>query len=152
MFEVGCGETARCFQKGHDVCPLLGPSMHHMAELIFPSVSYSYIATLPLLVLFSVAMSSIKFMEGLYNTCRKSLTSNCQSRLRRDTYWPKYSLSKAKLFIISDLVFTVIPRPFSLWQPQNRAWLLPLYFILSIGWSLELYGIGCNYRNNQLTT
>jgi len=126
------------------------PSMHHMAELIFPSVSYSYIATVPLLVLFSVAMTSIKYMEGLYDRCRKSFTSNGQSRLRRDTYWPKYSPSKAKLFMISDLVFTVIPRPFSLWQPQNRAWLLPLYFLLSIGWSLELYGINWLQLQEQL--
>lgn len=124
------------------------PSMHHMAELILPSFSYSYIATLPLLVLFSVAMTSIKFMEGLYDTCRKSLNSNRQSRLCRDTYWPKYSPFKARLFIISDFVFTVIPRPFSLWRPQNKSWLLPLYFLLSIGWSLELYGFGCNYGNN----
>ncbi|KAG5640874.1 hypothetical protein DXG03_006760 [Asterophora parasitica] len=31
----------------------------------------------------------------------------------------------------------IIPRPFSLWDPANRAWLLPLYFVLSIAWSLE---------------
>lgn len=67
-------------------------------------MTYSYVATLPLLVLFSVSMTSIKFMEG---------------------------------YVVTP-TGQIIPRPFSLWQPHNRAWLLPLYFLLSIGWSLEL--------------
>ncbi|KAG6840044.1 hypothetical protein C0991_009417, partial [Blastosporella zonata] len=65
-------------------------------------MTYSYLATVPLLVVFSVAITVFKFKEG---------------------------------FVISD--GTITPRPFSLWSTSNRHWVLPLYFILSIAWSLE---------------
>ncbi|KAF9453515.1 hypothetical protein P691DRAFT_658159 [Macrolepiota fuliginosa MF-IS2] len=65
-------------------------------------MTYSYLGTLPLLVVFSVATTAIKFSEGT---------------------------------LITTLV---IPKPFARWKPENRHWLLPLYFILSTAWSLEL--------------
>ncbi|KAJ3495433.1 hypothetical protein NLJ89_g10622 [Agrocybe chaxingu] len=65
---------------------------------------YSYVATLPLLVIFSVSLTVFKFKEG---------------------YW----MSPGG---------TVIPRPLVLWDPDHKRWLLPLYFVLSIAWSLEL--------------
>uniref|UniRef100_A0A0W0EX15 Transmembrane protein n=1 Tax=Moniliophthora roreri TaxID=221103 RepID=A0A0W0EX15_MONRR len=32
----------------------------------------------------------------------------------------------------------LIPRPFSMWSAINKRWLLPLYFVLSAAWALEL--------------
>ncbi|KAF5375521.1 hypothetical protein D9615_009208 [Tricholomella constricta] len=68
-------------------------------------MTYSYLATVPLLVIFSVAITVIKFKQG---------------------------------FILAPNGM-IIPRPFSLWDPANRRWVLPLYFVLSIAWSLEQY-------------
>ncbi|EEB86973.1 hypothetical protein MPER_15889, partial [Moniliophthora perniciosa FA553] len=31
-----------------------------------------------------------------------------------------------------------IPKPFSMWSANNKRWLLPLYFVLSAAWALEL--------------
>ncbi|KAF8963619.1 hypothetical protein BDZ97DRAFT_984668 [Flammula alnicola] len=67
-------------------------------------MTYSYLATLPLLVLFSVATTSLKFKEGYV--------------------------------VLPD--GTIMPRPLSAWAPEDKEWLLPLYFVLSTGWSLEL--------------
>ncbi|KAF9463534.1 hypothetical protein BDZ94DRAFT_1297750 [Collybia nuda] len=67
-------------------------------------MTYSYLGTVPMLVIFSVAITVIKFKEGFIVTPRGH----------------------------------IIPRPFSLWGYGNRRWLVPLYFLLSIAWSLEL--------------
>ncbi|KAF5361762.1 hypothetical protein D9756_002514 [Leucocoprinus leucothites] len=67
-------------------------------------MTYSYLATVPLLVVFSIAMTFLKFSEGY--------------------------------FILPS--GEIIPKPLSLWGHKNRHWLLPLYFLLSIAWSLEL--------------
>lgn len=67
-------------------------------------MTYSYVATLPLLVFFSVAMTALKFKEGFF------LAPTGQ----------------------------IIPQPFILWSPNNRHWLLPLFFVFSMAWSLEL--------------
>ncbi|KAF8911566.1 hypothetical protein CPB84DRAFT_1671675 [Gymnopilus junonius] len=67
-------------------------------------MTYSYVATLPLLVIFSVTLTAFKFKEGYLITEDGQIT----------------------------------PRPLQLWALQDRHWLLPLYFILSCGWSLEL--------------
>lgn len=55
--------TARCFQTCHDVCCLCSISLIHMTSHSI-NISYSYLATLPLLVFYSVVMTSIKFQEG----------------------------------------------------------------------------------------
>ncbi|TFK25709.1 hypothetical protein FA15DRAFT_668226 [Coprinopsis marcescibilis] len=39
-------------------------------------------------------------------------------------------------FLASD--GAIVPRPMSEWSPHNRRWLLPLFFTLSVAWSLEL--------------
>ncbi|KAF4614593.1 hypothetical protein D9613_003309 [Agrocybe pediades] len=67
-------------------------------------MTYSYVATLPLLVIFSVAMTALKFKEGYWVSPRGH----------------------------------IIPKPLALWPAKDRHWLLVLYFILSIGWSLEI--------------
>ncbi|KJA28099.1 hypothetical protein HYPSUDRAFT_97301, partial [Hypholoma sublateritium FD-334 SS-4] len=67
-------------------------------------MTYSYIGTLPLLVVFGVAMTVFKF--------------------------------KAGYVMLAD--GSIAPRPLELWATGDRHWLLPLYFVLSTGWSLEL--------------
>lgn len=32
-----------------------------------------------------------------------------------------------------------MPKPISVWSTEDKHWLLPMYFVLSIAWSLELY-------------
>ncbi|KAJ7750117.1 hypothetical protein DFH07DRAFT_828234 [Mycena maculata] len=66
-------------------------------------MTYSYFATVPLLMVFSVAISALKYQEGSF-------------------------------------VFDgqIIPRPYAVWQESRLRWILPLYFILSIAWALEL--------------
>ncbi|KAJ7125397.1 hypothetical protein C8R44DRAFT_840424 [Mycena epipterygia] len=67
-------------------------------------MTYSYFATVPLLMVFSVAMTALKYQEGS--------------------------------FVWVD--GTIMPRPFAVWQKDHLRWVIPLYFILSIAWSLEL--------------
>jgi hypothetical protein len=31
-----------------------------------------------------------------------------------------------------------MPVPFSLYKPENKRWLLPLFFVFSAGWALEM--------------
>ncbi|KAK7057775.1 hypothetical protein R3P38DRAFT_2498250 [Favolaschia claudopus] len=67
-------------------------------------MTYSYFMTVPLLLIFSVALSALKYQEGL--------------------------------FVLPD--GTIMPRPYAFWKPNHLRWILPLYFVLSIAWSLEL--------------
>ncbi|KAF8806620.1 hypothetical protein BYT27DRAFT_7233972 [Phlegmacium glaucopus] len=67
-------------------------------------MTYSYVTTLPLLVLFNVSMTTLKFKEGFFQAPTGQ----------------------------------IIPHPLTYWAPNNKHWLLPLYFVLSIAWSLEL--------------
>ncbi|KAJ6631374.1 hypothetical protein B0H10DRAFT_1865984 [Mycena sp. CBHHK59/15] len=67
-------------------------------------MTYSYFATVPLLMIFSVAMAALKYQEGS--------------------------------FVMPDE--TIIPRPFLVWQKHHLRWIIPLYFVLSIAWALEL--------------
>ncbi|KAJ7033447.1 hypothetical protein C8F04DRAFT_625119 [Mycena alexandri] len=67
-------------------------------------MTYSYFATVPLLMVFSVGFAALKYQEG-------------------SAAFPDG---------------TIMPRPFSEWQKIHLQWIIPLYFILSIAWSLEL--------------
>ncbi|KAJ7672115.1 hypothetical protein B0H17DRAFT_1084494 [Mycena rosella] len=67
-------------------------------------MTYSYFATVPLLMVFSVAMAALKYQEG-------------------SILWEDGS---------------IIPRPFAVWQKPHLRWIIPLYFVLSIAWALEL--------------
>ncbi|KAJ7478607.1 hypothetical protein B0H11DRAFT_1279069 [Mycena galericulata] len=67
-------------------------------------MTYSYFATVPLLMVFSVAITALKYQEGS--------------------------------FVLPN--GSVMPRPFALWQKNHLRWILPLYFVLSVAWSLEL--------------
>ena len=102
--------------------------------------SYSYVATLPLLVFFSVAMTALKFKEGMSLLFHHDPSHFTPVRLLQGALWRKFvltSLSLPKYHITSH--YSVIPRPLIFWTPNNKNWLLPLYFILSVAWSLELY-------------
>ncbi len=39
---------------------------------------------------------------------------------------------------VFDLSGLVIPRPLDLYSPRTKSWLLPLDFVFSIAWALEL--------------
>ncbi|KAJ7251172.1 hypothetical protein B0H12DRAFT_1185515 [Mycena haematopus] len=67
-------------------------------------MTYSYFATVPLLMVFSVAIAALKYEEGS--------------------------------FVLPN--GTIMPRPFADWQKDHLKWIIPLYIILSIAWSLEL--------------
>lgn len=44
------------------------------------------------------------------------------------------------LSLDGSLKFTVVvPRPFDLWSPEHHKYILPLFFLLSVAWSLEMY-------------
>ncbi|KAI0076410.1 hypothetical protein K474DRAFT_1565450, partial [Panus rudis PR-1116 ss-1] len=67
-------------------------------------MTYSYLGSVPLLVLFSVAITVIKFREGFILT-------------------PDHR---------------IIPRPLELYSPSAKAWVIPLNFVFSIAWALEM--------------
>ncbi|EIN06437.1 hypothetical protein PUNSTDRAFT_105437 [Punctularia strigosozonata HHB-11173 SS5] len=67
-------------------------------------MTYSYLACIPLLVIFSVGLTVVKFHAG-------------------EVVYPDGS---------------IMPKPVMLWDDHDRAWVLPLYFILSIAWALEI--------------
>ncbi|KAG6816707.1 hypothetical protein H0H87_003682 [Tephrocybe sp. NHM501043] len=69
----------------------------------FKRVMTCALSTVPLLVIFSVALTVLKFKEGFNVASDGSIT----------------------------------PVPFSMWSTPNRHWVLPLYFVLSVAWSLE---------------
>ncbi|KAF7290056.1 hypothetical protein HMN09_01310700 [Mycena chlorophos] len=66
-------------------------------------MTYSYFATVPLLMVFGVATAALKYQEG-------------------------------------SILFegSILPRPLSIWAPSHLRWVLPLYFVLSIAWALEI--------------
>ncbi|KAF8161754.1 hypothetical protein K438DRAFT_1686295 [Mycena galopus ATCC 62051] len=67
-------------------------------------MTYSYFATVPLLMVFSVAITALKYQEGSV--------------------------------VLPD--GSIMPRPFADWQKDHLTWIIPLYIILSVAWSLEL--------------
>ncbi|GJE98189.1 hypothetical protein PsYK624_144110 [Phanerochaete sordida] len=67
-------------------------------------MTYSYLASVPLFVIYSIATTAIKFSEG----------------------W----------LLLPD--GHVIPMPLTLYAPVNRHWIIPLGFVFSFAWGLEL--------------
>ncbi|KAJ8469986.1 hypothetical protein ONZ45_g16704 [Pleurotus djamor] len=67
-------------------------------------MTYSYLATVPLLVVFSVAITTIKFKEGY--------------------------------MLLGD--HDILATPVHAWSENHRRLLLPLFFVLSVAWSLEI--------------
>ncbi|KAF7362470.1 hypothetical protein MVEN_00594600 [Mycena venus] len=84
-------------------------------------MTYSYFATVPLLMVFSVAMAALKYQEG-------SLV------LPNGTSEP----IEMPLLLFGSLRNLVMPRPYAFWHKDHLRWIIPLYFVLSIAWSLEL--------------
>ncbi|KAH8832948.1 hypothetical protein DL96DRAFT_1584041 [Flagelloscypha sp. PMI_526] len=73
-------------------------------------MTYSYLATVPLLVVFSIALTALKYQEG-YLVVIDPLDNFSQS---------------------------VYPKPVKMWADHRRDWLLPIYFVLAVAWSLEI--------------
>ncbi|KAI0343597.1 hypothetical protein BDW22DRAFT_1328524 [Trametopsis cervina] len=65
-------------------------------------MTYSYLGSVPLFVVYSVATTVIKFQEG------------------------------------ESIFFSLNPTPLDLYSPFNKRWILPLNFIFSIAWGMEL--------------
>ncbi|KAJ3539814.1 hypothetical protein NM688_g6314 [Phlebia brevispora] len=67
-------------------------------------MTYSYLGSVPLFTVYSVALTVIKFKEGFI------MTPDMQ----------------------------IIPKPLDLYSPPNRHWIIPLDFVFSFAWALEL--------------
>jgi hypothetical protein len=139
VLEMGFGTAARRFQKGHDV---------------WISFYYSYWWSN------GFNPGTRTFFQSLYSWC-SAWRWRRSSIMKVHTIWIKglgLSLTFMKGFVVTPLrqsacvipclkVLTyssgswylpVIPRPFDYWDKSNKRWLLPLYFVLSFGWALEL--------------
>jgi len=67
-------------------------------------MTYSYLVTVPLIMVYGVATAFLKFREGFIQ--------------------------------LPDGI--IIPRPSALWSPEHARWVLPLYFVFSLAWALEI--------------
>lgn len=67
-------------------------------------MTYSYLSSVPLFTLYSIATTVIKFQEGYIMT-------------------PEHK---------------IFPRPLDTYPPHSKAWIIPLNFVFSIAWALEL--------------
>ncbi|KAH9981558.1 hypothetical protein BJV74DRAFT_887515 [Russula compacta] len=67
-------------------------------------MTYSYLFSVPMLIVYAVGFCIIKYSEGLI-------------------YIPEYG---------------ILPMPYQLWSPEHRSAIIPLYFCLSVCWSLEM--------------
>ncbi|KAG1767484.1 hypothetical protein EV702DRAFT_751972 [Suillus placidus] len=84
-------------------------------------MSYTYVATLTLLVIFSVAFTFIKFKEGFIIT-------------------PEGTSKPATYAILAELIpeSIVYPKPIELYASSHKKWILPLLFLFSAAWACEL--------------
>ncbi|KZV97553.1 hypothetical protein EXIGLDRAFT_607910 [Exidia glandulosa HHB12029] len=71
-------------------------------------MTYTYLATMPLLVFFSVAMTIIKYKEG---ACFASFSAQTGP---------------------------IIPKPFELWDKTSYDFIFPLYLVFAVAWSFEM--------------
>ncbi|THV06650.1 hypothetical protein K435DRAFT_960261 [Dendrothele bispora CBS 962.96] len=71
-------------------------------------MTYSYLATVPLLMIFSLSMAVMTYKEGYLVTP------------------------------LGEGQFAVMAKPIMLWSESSSSWLLPMFFILAVAWSLEL--------------
>ncbi|KAI6112015.1 hypothetical protein EDD16DRAFT_1806916 [Pisolithus croceorrhizus] len=72
-------------------------------------MTYTYIATLTLLVIFGAAFTFLKFKEGIFVVIRYHAAA-----------------------------LLVIWKPLELYSPAHKKWVLPLLFALSVAWACEL--------------
>ena len=142
------GAATGRIQEGHDrqflsaVMDMSGATPMRL-NLLF-SKQYSYLASVPLLVVFSTSMTTIKVREGV---SRKPLRI-----LRPQPFTPP--CFQGGLYFRTDQVRgrcliehrrrnspahpAVIPRPVQLYSDSSRALLLPLYFLFAGTWALEM--------------
>ncbi|EMD32947.1 hypothetical protein CERSUDRAFT_118374 [Gelatoporia subvermispora B] len=76
-------------------------------------MTYSYLATVPLLVMYSIGMTVLKYAEGFVP-------------LPGPLHGPH------------DISIAFLARPVSLYTDEGRRWVFPLNMVLSIAWALEL--------------
>ncbi|KAF9801901.1 hypothetical protein IEO21_10011 [Rhodonia placenta] len=86
-------------------------------------MTYSYLGSVPLFVVYSIATTVIKYREG---TSLQLLYSSQSTKL---PYAPGF-------VVMPD--HRILPRPVQMYGPHNRAWVIPLNFIFSCAWALEL--------------
>ncbi|EED85382.1 predicted protein [Postia placenta Mad-698-R] len=86
-------------------------------------MTYSYLGSVPLFVVYSIATTVIKYKEG---TSLGLLYPSQSTKLR---YAPGF-------VVMPD--HRILPRPVQMYGPHNRAWVIPLNFIFSCAWALEL--------------
>lgn len=77
MSPMECRSTAWGFQTGND-SELLGYPLPSYILCEFVTIQYTYVATMPLLVLFSVAMTVLKYKEGTLSVVNLSTQSSEQ--------------------------------------------------------------------------
>ena len=102
---------------------------------------YSYLASVPLLVVFSTSMTAIKVREGtLRNPTAFSAHIYSQSSLQAGSYFPTRQVHATnQICQRGSLMYpTVMPMPVQLYSENSRALLLPLYFVFATSWALEL--------------
>lgn len=113
--------AARSVQARHDrTCNVFSPH-HHRPSILTNGIKYSYLAAVPLFVVYSVAMTVIKFKEGFLLT-------------------PDRRSTRSLLIVLLAALTTplVVPMPYDMYTRRNRDWILPLNFVFSFAWALEL--------------
>ncbi|EJD36727.1 hypothetical protein AURDEDRAFT_117025 [Auricularia subglabra TFB-10046 SS5] len=92
-------------------------------------MTYTYLATMPLLVIFSVTMTVIKYREGyvaLPPPPAGATALEQESGLRNPDQ------------IVILLSGPIIPKPFELWHKSSYDLVFPLYLLFSVAWSFEM--------------
>jgi len=74
----------------------------------------------------------------------------CNARLCAYTRWQKFVLDLTPCGPTELRTRIVMPKPLTFWVPDHRRWLLPLYFVLSIAWSLELCGLSLSSSDRTM--
>lgn len=88
-------------------------------------MTYSYLLTVPLLMIFAIAMTFVKYREG-YVLLSHVLKSDASLRRPIPERPPPLRADVA------------IPRPYSSWSESSKSIILPIYYIFSEGWALEV--------------
>jgi hypothetical protein len=121
--------------------PVLRYLVHFMTR---KHPKYTYVAVMPLLLLYSVAMSILKFREGQFMQHRNSLGFHLWTFpltgyfLLPDGRSASFYL-RVECYMLLTFGHSVLPKYTLLWKDKHKDWLLPLYFVISVVWALEMY-------------
>ncbi|KAH7091878.1 hypothetical protein BKA62DRAFT_723704 [Auriculariales sp. MPI-PUGE-AT-0066] len=95
-------------------------------------MTYTYLATMPLIILFSVALTILKYQQG-YVAFPPMLQDEGDSIMQMKTDAPP--LSDSLVVLVTG---PIIPKPFALWDKAAYNLMKPLYIVLAVAWSFEL--------------